>query len=256
MNIQSVRLVVALAATLVPAAAIAQHEPHQGTAPQASAELVQCARVQPVVDNIIAAATTRLESARLSNNPADMRAAVDHLEGALRDIRAQLTPCSAPVAATDPHASHAMPSAQQPSPAAAQPSPAPAVAADPHAGHAMPAAATSGVPVSKPAATRPSSQSADPHAGHAMLGASLGAPAKTTPAKPSKAERPQAADAHAGHTKAQSSEKQMDPVNGLMVDPATAPKTTYQGQTYYFSSERSRKEFLENPAKFAKKPKG
>ena len=51
------------------------------------------------------------------------------------------------------------------------------------------------------------------------------------------------------------SEKQMDPVNGLMVDPATAPKTSYQGQTYYFSSEQSRKEFLENPAKFAKKPK-
>ena len=51
MNIQSVRLVVALTATLVPAAAIAQHEPHQGTAPQASAELVQCARVQPVVDH-------------------------------------------------------------------------------------------------------------------------------------------------------------------------------------------------------------
>jgi YHS domain-containing protein len=48
----------------------------------------------------------------------------------------------------------------------------------------------------------------------------------------------------------------MDPVTGLMVDPATAPKTTYQGQIYYFSSEQARKEFLENPAKFAKKPKG
>ena len=49
--------------------------------------------------------------------------------------------------------------------------------------------------------------------------------------------------------------KVMDPVSGLMVDPATAPKTTYQGQTYYFSSEQTRKEFLENPAKFATKPK-
>ena len=48
----------------------------------------------------------------------------------------------------------------------------------------------------------------------------------------------------------------MDPVSGLMVDPGTAPKTTYQGETYYFSSEQTRKEFLENPAKFAKKPKG
>ena len=40
-----------------------------------------------------------------------------------------------------------------------------------------------------------------------------------------------------------------------MVDPANAPKTMYQGYTYYFSSEQSLKEFLENPAKFAKKPK-
>jgi YHS domain-containing protein len=87
--------------------------------------------------------------------------------------------------------------------------------------------------------------------------------APATPKRPSQAkpaqgrpERPQTADPHAGHVSGQQSEKQMDPVNGLMVDPATAPKTTYQGRTYYFSSEQSRKEFLENPAKFAKKPKG
>jgi YHS domain-containing protein len=48
----------------------------------------------------------------------------------------------------------------------------------------------------------------------------------------------------------------VDPVTGLIVDPATAPKTTYQGQTYYFSSEAARKEFLQNPAKFVRKPKG
>jgi YHS domain-containing protein len=71
-----------------------------------------------------------------------------------------------------------------------------------------------------------------------------------------KPETSTSADPHAGHSAAQSGDKQMDPVNGLMVDPATAPKTTHQGQTYYFSSEQSRKEFLENPAKFAKKPKG
>jgi YHS domain-containing protein len=45
----------------------------------------------------------------------------------------------------------------------------------------------------------------------------------------------------------------MDPVTGLMVDPATAPKTTYQGQTYYFSSEEARREFLQDPVKFVKK---
>jgi len=77
---------------------------------------------------------------------------------------------------------------------------------------------------------------------------------------------PAAADPHAGHEmpagkpavkreKPGRIERQMDPVNGLMVDPTSAPKTTYQGHTYYFSSEQTLKEFLENPAKFAKKPK-
>src|SRR5262245_31996152 len=189
-----VRLVIVLIVGLVPTVASAQHEGHQmpGTlAP--SAELTQCLRVQPVIENVITAAMARAEAARLSNSPADLRAAVDQLEGALRDIRAQSAPC---VAA--------------------------ATSADPHAGHTMPATppATKPTPASKPAAATPAaSHSADPHAGHS----------------------------------AQSGDQQKDPVNGLMVDPATAPKTTYKGQTYYFSSEKTRKEFLENPAKFAKK---
>jgi YHS domain-containing protein len=80
--------------------------------------------------------------------------------------------------------------------------------------------------------------------------------AATATAKPAGA-KPD--DPHAGHSSGQSDDKegdkQTDPVNGLMVDPATAPKTTYQGRTYYFSSEQSRNEFLANPAKFAKRPK-
>jgi YHS domain-containing protein len=61
-------------------------------------------------------------------------------------------------------------------------------------------------------------------------------------------------DPHAGHTKpGHEAEMQMDPVSGSMVDPATALKTIYQGKTYYFSSEQSRKEFLTNPAKYAEK---
>jgi YHS domain-containing protein len=81
-------------------------------------------------------------------------------------------------------------------------------------------------------------------------------PTSQPPAKPGGATSAEPHAGHAAQAPAQSGDKQRDPVNGLMVDPATAPKTTYQGRTYYFSSERSRKEFLENPAKFAKKPKG
>lgn len=228
------RLAMALAAALMPSLAWGQHEAHQPASAQASgAELTQCLRVQPVIQNIIAAASSRAEAARLSNNPTEMRAAVESLEAALRDIRAQSAPCAAAAAATDPHAGHTM--SGTPSAAGTPPAEAPAGAADPHAGHAMPGAAS------------------------ATAGTTAAKPAPRTSAKPAapKPEASKSADPHAGHSAAaQAGDKQRDPVNGLMVDPATAPKTTYQGQTYYFSSERSRKEFLENPAKFAKKPKG
>jgi YHS domain-containing protein len=99
-------------------------------------------------------------------------------------------------------------------------------------------------PAAKPLKAKPQS---DPHAGHGA------AAPKASPPKP-----PPATDPHAEHRSpapAKPAEKQRDPVTGLMVDPATAPKTTHQGETYYFSSEASKKEFLENPGKFARKPK-
>jgi hypothetical protein len=111
---------IAIAALCVPGVAVAQHEAHQAAAGQASPEMGQCARAQPVIANIIAAATARLESARQSNNPAEMRAAVDQLEAALRDIRTQLAPCAALAAAAEPQGGHSMPGMQQP-PAAAGP---------------------------------------------------------------------------------------------------------------------------------------
>jgi YHS domain-containing protein len=138
----------------------AQDHTHHTHGAPAAADATKCARAQPGIEKIISAAMARADAARQSNNPAELRAVLDQLAAALRDIRAQSAPCAA---------------------------------------------------------------SKDPDAGH-----------MTAP----------------------SAAKQMDPVNGLMVDPATAPSTAYQGQTYYFSSEQSRKEFLENPSKFTKKPKG
>jgi YHS domain-containing protein len=232
MTRQQMWLAVVFSTAFVPGTAAAQHDAHEAGIAPASAEMAQCARVQPSIDKIIAAAMSRAESARLSNVPAELRAATDHLESALRDIRTQLAPCSAAAGAVDPHAGHQMPGPQKPpsSPEATQKpartaKPAPA-AADPHAGHTMPAKPAGGEkPAIKPIAETPKPDKGDPHAGHAMT-------EKT----------------------ADPAGKQMDPVNGLMVDPATAPRSTYQGQTYYFSSEESRKEFLANPAKFAKKP--
>lgn len=212
-----------------------------------AANLAQCAQVQPAVENIITASMTRLEAARQSNDPAQLRAAVDFLGTALRDIRTQLAPCAVPAAAADPHAGHVMPKPEAP----AAPPAKPGAAADPHAGHAKPAAKPAPPASAKPSGTPAQPKAAaDPHAGHEMPPARKPVPPKIPATKPPA----QAADPHAVHAAPAEAGKVRDPVNGLMVDPARAPKTTYQGRTYYFSSEASLKQFLENPAKFAKAP--
>jgi len=208
-----IAVAVAVAAGMYPWAASAvqlqEHQPAPGQS-QAGAESLQCAQAQPVITRTIDAAMARLETARQANSPAQMRAAIDDLQGALRDVRVQLAPCAAMPTAM---AGHTMPNVQAPSGAPRMPAMSP--------GQSQPAPGAAAPAAKAPAAI-------DPHAGHG---------ATTAPA-----------------TKA-SQEKVMDPVTGLMVDPATAPKTTFQEQTYYFSSEEARKEFLQNPATFVKNRK-
>jgi hypothetical protein len=170
MSTYNLRLAIALGAALIPSLAWAQHEGHQPASTQASsAELTQCLRVQPVIENIITAATSRAEMARLSNSAMDMRAAVESLEAALRDIRAQSAPCSTAAAATDPHAGHTMPSAAPATTGATTPEPAASkaskpTAADPHAGHTTPSAApaTKAAPAAaKPEGAKPADRAGD-----------------------------------------------------------------------------------------------
>lgn len=273
-----IRAVVVTAGIATPIAAAAQQPGQQMQSPQTAASqtaVADCARAQPQVVRTLDAAHMRLEGARQNNSPPAMRAAMDDLQGALGSLRAQLAACAALQAAvpSDPHAGHAMPTVQ-PAPSAAPGTPvmkpgsttlAPGVAApaapgapapavaDPHAGHTMPKPTpAAGKPAGKPAVKAPSPKTApaaaDPHAGHAMP-KPKSAPAGKPAMKPEATQPAPAAPAPAPKPA-----KVMDPVTGLMVDPATASKTTYQGQTYYFSSEEARKEFLQNPAKFAKKP--
>jgi hypothetical protein len=134
------RLAIVAAAALVPGLAWGQHEGHPATGtPAGSAELTQCLRVQPVIERIITAATARAEAARLSNSPTELRAAIEHLEAALRDVRARSAPCAAAAASSDPHAGHATSS--------------PAPAAKP-------------APSAKPEGATPEAPKTDPHAGH------------------------------------------------------------------------------------------
>jgi YHS domain-containing protein len=47
--------------------------------------------------------------------------------------------------------------------------------------------------------------------------------------------------------------KVVDPVCGMEVDPAKAPKATYLGKTYYFCSEEDKAKFEKNPGQYVPK---
>ena len=46
--------------------------------------------------------------------------------------------------------------------------------------------------------------------------------------------------------------EEQDPVCGMMVDTANAPKTEFKGKTYYFCSIDEKKEFDKAPATYIK----
>jgi hypothetical protein len=90
----------------VASAAVAVTQPAgQGASSPAQVDAQACAQAQMVVDGLLNQMATRLEAARLSNSAADMRAAIDGLQGSVRDLRAQLAPCAALITA-DPHEGH------------------------------------------------------------------------------------------------------------------------------------------------------
>lgn len=78
-----------------PVPARAQHVHGSGGASAGVVDAAACAQAQTAVDNLVEAAMRRLDAARQSNSPSDMRAAMDELQRALLDIRARLAPCAA-----------------------------------------------------------------------------------------------------------------------------------------------------------------
>jgi YHS domain-containing protein len=259
----------ALIAAVTATAGAAQQPEHnmaamaQGAAPAAVAE---CAQAQPQVLQTIEAADRRLELARQTNSPAAMRIAVDDLQGALRQLRAQLSACAGlqTAAAANPQAGHVMPGGQP----MANTAQAPAAAPDPHAGHVMPgapaasanaqpavtpqapaAAARSAAPASRPPAAAPAGQGMANMPGHNMADMK---PAGASAAQPG-AMPPAAANDMAGPamtTAANPAARLADLTCQPAVDPKTAPRATYNGKAYYFCSAADRDQFLESPAKY------
>jgi YHS domain-containing protein len=84
----------------------------------------------------------------------------------------------------------------------------------------------------------------------------MGTAAKPAPVKGAKPAPPVAPMDHSKMsmpTASDASAQASDPVCGLKVNPATAPSTKHQGQTYYFCSEQHQQLFQKNPAKFLPK---
>ena len=216
-------LVASLGAT---ASAFAQHEGHDTSAAATtgvSPQLVsQCVDSQQQSLGLVDAANARLESARQSNSPTEIRAAMADLQRVLLDVRTVLSRCTelqqalatAPPPATPGHDVSNAPGT------ATAPGAAPPVA-DPHAGHVTP-------PAQAPAPNR----------------APTAAPRSLSPAPRAAAPQPPANHMVMVQTAFDPAKLSCSP----KIDPKTAAKTTYQGKTYYFCSAKDRDEFLTNPA--------
>jgi YHS domain-containing protein len=206
----------------------------------AAAVVLPCVQAQAVASQTVDAATARLDAARQTNSGPAMRAAIDDIDRLLRDLGAQLAPCSAAMQAQAPasHAGHAMPA---PAPAAA--APVPQSAAGAHAGHdsapTAPAVAPRKLAAPTPAARAPGrparvdAPKADAHAGHAAESPAAAAPAAAIPK----------AATVLGDLKCRNT-----------VDPKTAPRMLHQGQMYYFCNEDERAAFAKEAAKAAPAP--
>lgn len=257
MTFQSTALATVFAALLCPASAIAQQPPPvdhsaHGATPQA-AGADDCMTAQSKVSATAATARERLETARQTNEPAKLRAAVDEALLAIGALLSATEPCrTAPPMAGMAGMDHSAMAAPQPG-APVSPRP-PAAAADPHAGMNMPNAPAR--PAARPAA-KPAAKPADPHAGMNM-----GTPAKpaarpraTPGAKPAS----KAADPHAGMAMPSGAKTADDPKKLACtpkIDLDNAPTTTYKGKAYYFCTAADRLRFIMNPEAYLKSAGG
>lgn len=246
-NTQSTMRTAAFLALLWPAGAAAQQsQPAAGD---------DCMTAQSKVSVTATTARDRLETARQTNEPAKLRAAVDEAMIAIGALLAATEPCrTAPAMAGMDHSTQAAP--QPGAPVSPRP---PAAAADPHAGMTM---GTPAKPAANPRATpgaKPASKAADPHAGMTMPAKPAGKPAAKPAAKPAGKPGAKPADPHAGMTMPSGAKTAQDPkqlVCTPAIDPDNAPTTTYKGKTYYFCTAADRLRFIMNPEAYLKSAGG
>lgn len=229
----AIRTAVALVALLGRAGvSLAQHEGHQiGSARTGEGACLPNAKEGL---RIVESANRRLEEARQTNSPQQMRAAISELQAALSEIRTQLSLCVRPAAGGS--GTPGMEGMDHTGMKGMDP---PAMEGMDHSkmGHDKPAA---------PKSEKPPSGGVD----HSKMG-------QEKPAAPKTGEPPSAEMDHsklgsgkpASPSGAQAGDR-VDPVCGMEVGSQATEKATYQGKTYYFCSRADREKFLSDPAKY------
>lgn len=223
-------------------ASLAQHQGHQMGTPSTTGGSCQANAKEGL--KIVESANRRLEEARQTNSPQQMRAAMNDLQSALGEIRTQLSLCVSPAAGSagsatgmrsmegmDHSAMEGMDHSGTPPPEAKD------------SKRSMPGIAA---PPKSPAPPRKTTEMDHPqmdmdHSKMAMPG--VNAPTKTAdpaPASPGGKEMSQVSPQ--ANTK--------DPVCGMEVGTGATEKATYQGKTYYFCSRADREKFLSDPAAY------
>ncbi len=226
---------------------LAQHEVHQmGSAPTGEGACLPLAKEGlRIVEN----ANRRLEEARQTNNPQQMRAAISDLQAALSEIRTQLSLCVRPAPGGDE---------------------VPGMKGMDHTGmKGMDPSAMEGMDHSKMGQEKPpapkfqkppsaemnhsktgQSERDDPKMDHSKLGESKPAAPKFKKPPSGEMDHSEMGQGKPTAPSAAQARDRVDPVCGMEVGTQATEKATYQGKTYYFCSRADREKFLSDPAKY------
>jgi YHS domain-containing protein len=212
---QGIRTAIAFLALLpAPVAVLAQHEGHQAGGQAGDQACLGRAKESL---RIVEAADRRLEEARQTNSPRQMRAAVDDLQAALVEVKTQLSLCVTPAAGGAGSGMQGMD----------------------HSG--MKEIDRMAAPPKSPAPPR-KTEGMD----HSQMDRSkTSAPRTTAPPKPAEPAPTSHEEKEASQVPPQTITK--DPVCGMEVGPEATQKAIYQGKTYYFCSRADREKFLSDP---------
>ena len=261
-----------------------EHAGHQVAGEPPSADAAACTRGAQQALPVIERARARVETARQTNSPPELRAAIDDLQSALSQLTAQLTPCAPPVSGfprqdsaqalpmPQDHSNMTMPmdhSKMVMPPAAPK-----AETAKPSSGAAMPMdhskmAMPPGTPKTETSTSSKGAAMPMDHSKMAMPPTTSKSETKrpsadaATPMDHSKMSMPPTAPkpstdklaATPGNAKlpVMPLEKVVDPRCAKTIDLKTAPKATFEGKVYYFCSTADRDRFRSDPAAYLKK---